>query len=57
MIVHSFSTKDTRYTDFEQFVRLLGGEPRKDHLVAIPNRSGPTLHLGWVRGDPKFLKA
>jgi hypothetical protein len=57
MIVHSFSQTDQWYSDFEAFVVSLGGTPKRSTLLSIANRSGPTLHVGWVRGDPRFLES
>jgi hypothetical protein len=57
MIIHSFSQSDEWFHDFGNFVVALGGMPKKDELIAIPGRSGPTLHLGWVRGAERFLRA
>jgi len=57
MLVHSFSQHDQWFEDFRHFVMMLGGSPRKDSLVVIPTSSGPTLHVGWVRGAEQFLSA
>lgn len=57
MLVHSFSQQDLWYDDFERLVAALGGQAGKGRLIAIPGQEGPTLHLGWVRGDARFLES
>lgn len=57
MLVHSFSQQDAWYDDFERFAHALGARPEKGRLAEVPNRSGPTLHIGWVRGDAAHLTA
>jgi hypothetical protein len=57
MIVHSFSQTDDWYSDFEAFVISLGGTPNRGSLISIANRAGPSLHIGWVRGDARFLES
>lgn len=57
MLVHSFSQQDLWYDDFERVVVALGGHAEKGRLISIPNRGGPTLHLGWVRGNAKYLES
>lgn len=57
MLVHSFSQEDAWYSDFERFARALGAEPEKGKLAVVSGRTGPTLHLGWVRGDAAHLSA
>ena len=54
MLVQSFSPTGEWYEDFAAFCRLFGTEPAKDRLVAVPERTDPTLHLGWVTGDARF---
>jgi hypothetical protein len=57
MLVHSFSQQDAWYDDFERFARALDAEPAKGKLTVVPGRTGPTLHLGWVRGDAAHLSS
>jgi hypothetical protein len=55
MLVHSFSQDDAHFDDFGAFASLLGAEPRKYGFARSAQHSEPTLHLGWVQGDPKYL--
>jgi len=56
MLVHSFSQSSERFQDYAAFVALLGGnEPQENSLVSVGARSGIQLHLGWVRGDSRYL--
>lgn len=57
MIVHSFSQSEEWFEDYARFVELLGAEAKLNGLSAIYREYGPTLHLGWVRGDARFLEA
>lgn len=55
MLVHSFSQSDEWYADFADFVSALGATPSKGRLIEIPGVSGPSLHIGWARGEARFL--
>jgi len=55
MLVHSFSESNERFADYEEFGRLLSIVPKLGELVEAPRLSGPTLHIGWVKGDSRFL--
>jgi hypothetical protein len=57
LLVHSFSQEDAWYDDFARFAEALGAKAVKGRLAQVQGRSGPTLHLGWVRGEAKFLRA
>jgi hypothetical protein len=57
MLVHSFSQSDEWFADFSDFAAALGVSIEKGQLVPVPNHSGPTLHLGWVRGEARYLAA
>lgn len=51
VIVHSFSPMAASFTDFQQFVRLLGGDvERPGQLVAVPPREDIALFFGWAVG-------
>ena len=55
ILVHSFSQSDDWFDDFAAFSKLLGASATKGKLTQAPAYQQPTLHLGWVRGDPQFL--
>jgi hypothetical protein len=55
MLIHSFSPTAQWFDDFQEFCHLFGVAAVKDRLAEVPGRSGPTLHLGWVTGDARFL--
>jgi len=55
MLVYSFSQEAKWYKDFVQFCELLGGSPAKNQPIKIPGRTGPTLYLGWIAGDLRFV--
>jgi hypothetical protein len=55
MLVHSFSQDDAHFDDFGAFAALLRAEPRKYGFARSEQHSEPTLHLGWVQGDAKYL--
>jgi hypothetical protein len=51
LVVHSFSPTHESFADFQQFVKLLGGEVRSPgQLVALAPREGIALYLGWAYG-------
>jgi hypothetical protein len=50
LIVHSFSEGRQGFSDFQQFVKLMGGsntEPGK--LIEVPSREGVELFFGWAQ--------
>ena len=57
MIVHSFSQTEEWFEDYARFVALFGVGAKVNRLTAVSAASGPTLHLGWVIGDARFLEA
>lgn len=57
MLVHSFSPSNERFPDYEEFARLLGAVPKLGELVEVPRLAGPALHIGWVKGDSRFLSS
>ena len=49
VIVHSFSPVHHSFSDFQQFVRLLGGDIRKPgEMVSVPRRESVQLYFGWA---------
>ncbi len=55
MMVHSFSSNDSWFDDFGAFASLFKAEPRRYGFARSANHSEPSLHLGWVQGDARFL--
>lgn len=57
MLVHSFSQGDEWFSDFEQFAGLFGKSVNKGEIQPVGENNGIILHLGWIPGDSRFLKA
>lgn len=57
MLVHSFSATSTRFPEFREFVRLFGIEAQVGVLGTTRARNDLPLHLGWVRGDERYLSS
>ncbi len=56
MLVHSFSQTSEWFQDYAAFVSLLGGTAASENsIVSVGERSGISLQLAWVRGDPQYL--
>lgn len=56
MLVHSFSQSREWFEDYAAFVALLGGNAIENGIVSLGSRSGVSLHLAWVCGNPEYLK-
>lgn len=58
MLVHSFSDENKGFSDYRRFVRLFDATaaPAPDKLVSVRARNGFPLHLGWVRGNSRYLQ-
>jgi len=54
MLVHSFSPTDRWFEDFAAFASLFGRTPGIGELVAVGDRGGVDLSLGWCKGDQRF---
>lgn len=57
MIVHSFSQTLEWFEDYARFAALMGTTAEVNLLSTISRETGPTLNLGWVKGDARFLDA
>jgi hypothetical protein len=57
MIVHSFSPENNWFGAYRAFLGLFDLEARPGQLVSKTLPSGPALHFGWAKGDPRFLSA
>lgn len=55
MLVHSFSQDHRWFGDFAAFAGLLGVGVEVGRVVAVGQRGGVQLHVGWVRGNPIYL--
>jgi len=56
MLVHSFSQTHLWFEDYSAFASLLGTEVEVDRIVAVGQKGGVQLYLGWVCGNEKYLK-
>ena len=56
MLVHSFSQSHTWFAEFGVFAGHLGVEPGLNRVYGCGQRSGVDLYIGWVVGDPEYLK-
>jgi len=56
MLVHSFSKTSEWFEDYAAFVDLMGGVAAKNTLISVGERSGVSLHLAWVSGNPAYLE-
>lgn len=58
MLVHSFSASDEGFSDYSELVKLFRATaaPAPDELVTVQAGNGLSLHLGWVRGDRRYLQ-
>ena len=59
MLVHSFSHTDQsqRFEEYSEFCQLFGIEAKIGVLGRTSARGKLPLHLGWVRGDERYLSA
>lgn len=59
MIVHSFSPTSMWFSDFAQFVRMLGGPPdvSPGEVITLQVPGIRPLMLGWAAGDKRFREA
>lgn len=55
MLVHSFSERDDSFADYERFAAMLGGDAKRDELVAARVPGDVPLYLGWASGDRTYL--
>ena len=59
MLVHSFSQEPPQgkwFSDFAAFGRLFGRDCEPGTLEPIGTFEGVSVHIGWCRGDARFLK-
>jgi len=51
VVVHSFSATRESLSDFQRFVRLMGGTmAAPGHMMSVPAREGIALCFGWAQG-------
>jgi hypothetical protein len=55
MIVHSFSAADAGSGDYKALAELFGVEAGIGEMVFVREQDGIRLHIGWARGDSRFL--
>jgi hypothetical protein len=56
MLVHSFSQSHTWFPEYSSFAKRLGVEPELNRVFGCGQRSGIELYIGWVVGNPAYLK-
>jgi len=54
MLVHTWAQNDEGYADYRDFAMAIGGNPE---INSVTVTNVPALHVGWVRGDPRWLQA
>ena len=57
MVVHSFSPSDRWFGEFQAFARLYGAETEMGRPSTVTARNDLPLHIVWVHGDEKHLRA
>ncbi|MFA6366373.1 MAG: hypothetical protein WCX13_04230, partial [Candidatus Hydrogenedentales bacterium] len=51
MMVHTFSTNNDSYSDYEAFAKMLGYKPAINSFTEYKTKSGILLSLGWVNNE------
>ncbi len=57
MLVHSFSPANQWFEEFKEFVALFGADIAIGKLCTVEAKDNLPLHLAWVHGDERFLRA
>jgi hypothetical protein len=57
MLVHSFSPSNTWFADFAAFASVFDLKAEVGHLMTTKARNGMPLHIAWVHGDERYLRA
>jgi len=57
MLIHSFSPTDKWFAEYCEFGCLFGIDAEIGVLGTAQARNALPLHLGWVRGNERYLKA
>ena len=55
MLVHSFSQEHKWFPEFREFAKTLSVSAELNTIHACGERSGVSLYVGWVVGDPEYL--
>ena len=56
MLVHSFSQSHTWFPEYSTFAGRMNVEAELNRVHACGSRSGVALYIGWVVGNPDYLK-
>jgi len=56
MLVHSFSQEHKWFREFSAFAKILGTTAKLNAIHPCGERSGVSLYVGWVVGNPEYLK-
>jgi hypothetical protein len=57
LLVHSFSERNTGWSDYAAFLRLFGVSASIGQVHRLPNPTSIPLFATWVQGDLSFLKS
>ncbi|MDE0181661.1 MAG: hypothetical protein OXL39_09980 [Caldilineaceae bacterium] len=57
MLVHSFGSTDQHFKHFQSFVSLYGADIAIGQPCTVKAADNMPLHLCWVHGDKRYLKA
>lgn len=55
MLVHSFSTENAWFNDYQRFLALFGVTTEPNSLSFARSIHGVKLYFGWVKGDSRYL--
>lgn len=55
MLVHSFSTENAWFNDYQRFLVLFGLTTEPNSLSFAGSIHGVNLYFGWVKGDSRYL--
>lgn len=56
MLVHSFSSRNEKFDEFAEFVKLFGCEAAVGSLVQLRELGGIRLFAGWCKGDERLVE-
>jgi len=54
MLVHSFSSNDQGFDDYQRFAGLFGTQPEKNQIYEVGDLDGLSLSIGWVSDHSEY---